>query len=466
MRLEWLLVPALVGSVEIALEGPRIPPKSTWTCFYSFDVPGRPESVEVDVDISVYRTGVLGSMLDVFKMVLPSNFSVSVRVGKEDMYMQSFNTSIARISVVVPGKGSPVSLCMQNSNTFFPIQTVVSGEIVLSSNQFDLRSEFPDCPFPVYSQQMCGACYADVVAGAGTDDLCFSNGGKPIATKLSPQSIISCAGLGGCAGGSPYLATIWTQNTGLVEAAQCPYMSGTCAPQNDRDKDGCVDCKSLHVPNFSQSYKFRPVIIFSASEFAIRRHIEQRGSVMVIFIAHANFQEFFYAHPSGIYDSIANSPSIGNHAVRLIGFGIEGDRKYWIAMNSWGNSWGNRGAFKILRGENLCLIEQYPVGIEHMAYPEAGMANGEIPDYPQVGDWKVQDKHSPFWEDFINRNQQSIGEECKVVGIETKISNGYHVKILCQQGKVHLHVSPSGQVVTSKSGSVQAPEKSSPILVH
>jgi Papain family cysteine protease len=37
---------------------------------------------------------------------------------------------------------------------------------------------------------------------------------------------------------------------------------------------------------------------------------------------------------------------------------------YWIGMNSWGDWWGDKGYFKILRGKNLCKIASdanYPV---------------------------------------------------------------------------------------------------------
>ncbi len=41
------------------------------------------------------------------------------------------------------------------------------------------------------------------------------------------------------------------------------------------------------------------------------------------------------------------------------GYGIENNRKYWHAKNSWPSSWGENGMVKILRGENVvCGIEE------------------------------------------------------------------------------------------------------------
>jgi hypothetical protein len=315
---------------------------------------------------------------------------------------------------------------------------------------------------------MCGACYADVVAGAGTDELCIANNGVKVANKLSPQSIISCSGLGGCAGGSPYLAAEWTQDYGLRESSEFPFMSGQCSPHEDIDKDGCVRCDSNWL-SLNSAYRFRPVVLFGGSEFAIRRHIETKGSVMVILVAHTNFQEYFFAHPFGIYDSTAGSPALGNHAVRLIGFGVDRDTKYWIGINSWGNAWGNRGSFKILRGANLCLIEQYPVGLAHMDYVTAGLTN-EREVFPSVGEWTLQDPTNPYWTQFLSNNRQLLTEalrdaEFHVQSIETKMTHGYHVRIITDAGNVNIHVSPNGEAkVIAKPNSVSLPEKS--VLVH
>ena len=60
---------------------------------------------------------------------------------------------------------------------------------------------------------------------------------------------------------------------------------------------------------------------------------------------------------SGVFQTRQKEELIGLHAVRLIGWGVENDVKYWIAANSWGKTWGENGFFKIKRGENHCGIE-------------------------------------------------------------------------------------------------------------
>ena len=43
--------------------------------------------------------------------------------------------------------------------------------------------------------------------------------------------------------------------------------------------------------------------------------------------------------------------------MRIVGWGEEDNVKYWIVANSWNDEWGDKGMFKILRGNNECDIE-------------------------------------------------------------------------------------------------------------
>ncbi|KAJ8944113.1 hypothetical protein NQ318_013295, partial [Aromia moschata] len=76
----------------------------------------------------------------------------------------------------------------------------------------------------------------------------------------------------------------------------------------------------------------------------------------------------FYIFPSsaikcillGVYQHVAGDLD-GGHAVKIIGWGVENDTPYWLAANSWNSDWGDKGYFKILRGEDHMGIESYIV---------------------------------------------------------------------------------------------------------
>jgi cathepsin B len=48
---------------------------------------------------------------------------------------------------------------------------------------------------------------------------------------------------------------------------------------------------------------------------------------------------------------------LGGHAIKLVGWGVDNGTPYWTCVNSWNDSWGESGTFRILRGSNECGIE-------------------------------------------------------------------------------------------------------------
>ena len=52
-----------------------------------------------------------------------------------------------------------------------------------------------------------------------------------------------------------------------------------------------------------------------------------------------SYKSGVYTHTTGYLE--------GGHAVKLIGWGTEGGKDYWLCANSWNTSWGDKGFFKM-----------------------------------------------------------------------------------------------------------------------
>jgi hypothetical protein len=258
-------------------------------------------SLEIDLDITVIRPGIFGFLLDMFSIDSVFDIAISSIDRTSAVHMMSPFEGPGTKLVLTITTSDDILVLFRNRNSHFAVTPYVLGDIFTSRDVFDLRSKYPDCQFPVYMQGICGACYADVVAGAGTDMACMAGNNR--VKRLSPQPLISCSNLGGCSGGSPYLAALWTSTNGLLETTDCPFVSIQCEPEIDALGNGCIDCDRVMsgIPASAPSYHFSPIVLMPVgTDEGIRRHIQTRGSVMVIFEAHANFQEFFLRQPFGV----------------------------------------------------------------------------------------------------------------------------------------------------------------------
>mmetsp|Transcript_138237 Transcript_138237/g.265230 ORF Transcript_138237/g.265230 Transcript_138237/m.265230 type:complete len:161 (-) Transcript_138237:59-541(-) len=80
------------------------------------------------------------------------------------------------------------------------------------------------------------------------------------------------------------------------------------------------------------------------------------GPVEVAFTVYSDFENYaggIYQHKSG--------GSVGGHAVKMVGWGVDHGVKYWKVANSWNPYWGEKGYFRIVRGKNECGIESQAV---------------------------------------------------------------------------------------------------------
>jgi cathepsin B len=48
---------------------------------------------------------------------------------------------------------------------------------------------------------------------------------------------------------------------------------------------------------------------------------------------------------------------VGGHSVKVVGWGVDELKKYWIVANSFNGDWGEDGFIRVARGHNECNIE-------------------------------------------------------------------------------------------------------------
>lgn len=76
------------------------------------------------------------------------------------------------------------------------------------------------------------------------------------------------------------------------------------------------------------------------------------GPVEAAFTVYSDFPNY----KSGVYQHTSGG-ALGGHAIRILGWGVENGTPYWLVANSWNTDWGDKGFFKILRGQDECGIE-------------------------------------------------------------------------------------------------------------
>lgn len=193
-----------------------------------------------------------------------------------------------------------------------------------------------------------------------TDRQCIhSNGTKNF--HYSANDVLSCCNECGygCDGGYIHKAFIYWVNKGVVSGG--PYGSHEgCSPYEIPD-DGYLhetpDCNKECEENYETSYTEdlhygKRYYKLESGEENIIKELNTHGPI----VAAMRVYEDFFDYGSGVYQHKFGDWA-GNHAIKVIGYGEENGTKYWLVANSWGDYWGEKGFFKILRGENECDIE-------------------------------------------------------------------------------------------------------------
>lgn len=71
----------------------------------------------------------------------------------------------------------------------------------------------------------------------------------------------------------------------------------------------------------------------------------------------------FRSYKGGIFEDKTGTKH-KTHAISVVGYGVENGVKYWLGRNSWGEYWGEKGMFKVIRGvDNIGIEDKCSYGI-------------------------------------------------------------------------------------------------------
>lgn len=249
------------------------------------------------------------------------------------------------------------------------IKEVESGQVVsgvvaaVLPTAFDLRAAYPNCgsiPF-VRDQSQCGSCWAFSAATVASDYYCIQKG---ISRSFSPNNLLACCSVcygtvgDGCQGGYMDRAFNFLRDTGVTtgelygDASLCqPYFLAPTATVSAKSPACASTCA---VP--AVLYDKVKILSYKSvyGETNMMNALVNNGSLSSAFDVYYDF----YAYKSGVYISNKRNKQ-GGHAIRIIGYGVLNNVKYWLIVNSWGNTWGESGLFKMRKGKNDCNIEAY-----------------------------------------------------------------------------------------------------------
>lgn len=245
-------------------------------------------------------------------------------------------------------------------------------------SDFDARTNWPKCETigEIRDQSDCGSCWAFGATEAASDRVCIGTNGA-VKARLSAEVLTGCCWMcgNGCNGGYPSAAWDYFVESGVPTGGAyddfslcssytlkpCDHHStgqyGPC-PSKIEPTPQCptkCDAQSTYKLSFDEDrkrLKFDTSYQVSSSPEQIMTEIMTNGPVEAAFTVYADFESY----KGGVYHHVTGE-ALGGHAIRILGWGVDQGKDYWLVANSWNTDWGEKGFFRISRGNDECGIE-------------------------------------------------------------------------------------------------------------
>jgi len=226
---------------------------------------------------------------------------------------------------------------------------------------FDWRNRNGKNYLPDSSHQgECGSCVSFAAMAALEAQLNIACDSPDRSFSMSRQFFFSCGG-GSCRNG-------WKLSSAMSFLAESGVPDETCMPYSSAEgldthcSAACTDFRDRTVNGINTHQITTGYIDRNKIKAAILK-----GPLVANMILYQDlefYKDGVYRHVDGI--------KLGNHAIVLVGW--DNSDNSWIAMNSWGPSWGQKGFFKIA-WDDVTLPGRYTWSINVERPVQTGICN-------------------------------------------------------------------------------------------
>mmetsp|Transcript_6915 Transcript_6915/g.9144 ORF Transcript_6915/g.9144 Transcript_6915/m.9144 type:complete len:210 (+) Transcript_6915:780-1409(+) len=167
--------------------------------------------------------------------------------------------------------------------------------------------------------------------------------------SLSAQQLTACDNYcWGCDGGWFVGAFRYIFEENLRTDLEYPFMSMNGATQECRLDILANTDSSTHIQGWTRVMDMEDI------EGGMKLALMKNGPMAVAIDANSMLY-----YTGGVDMGTSCTVTELDHAVLLVGWGVEDEIEYWLVKNSWGLDWGESGYWKVAFGKNACGITEY-----------------------------------------------------------------------------------------------------------